>query len=1156
MTTGVIVRRDLTFHFERSVDQATQVPEVMEVCVIPLASPSSTSPDATLVGGLQSQTVVLSQADNTAVFQLVPTDYPTLTAPVTYRAEWREGGIIGLTQSVDFSMPDADINFNDLTDLGAIIGGEVYLQQSDLGVPGRVAALNTEGQVVDSHGDPVAMPADVAAVQTNLDTAVTQLQQADTALESSVNTAITNQAQTTLTAAEAYTNAQLAPLSSALSGEAGARAAGDAALQTQISSLTTSSGSNTTALQHKADLDSNGYVPLTETNPAAITKWIQLPNQAAMLTLQYPGDVQPGDIVMLPDGTNWVLTNNSPSLIGSWYLLTPVQSVNGHTGPVVLHASDIGALDASASVPMTQVTGLSTALSNKAPSSVVGQVNSILNDTTYAHTDTTGLLPNALMPLNIALVTPAGEVTDKNGNVITSGSGAVESVNNKTGHVVLGPADVGAMAVGAQINQSQVTGLTGTFLGKLNTTDPSVTNARVPLQHATSHGATGSDPLSLNQSQIVGLSTTLNDYGNRIGSLETRVTTLETTGTGGTGPEGPAGTMVFWEAPGYTTNFSTVALHSPWGIDTTGTRTGTAGTKYNDPAGAASTDVAYPYITPNGHLQLRQWNESNPPDPAYALESELAAKANQTDLSATNSQIVSLTATVNTKANQSDLTNLTTSVSNCATQASLNATNATVATKANQTDLNTTNATVATKANQTDMTTAQTNITALQNQMPNKADLVTGKVPLNELPSLPISQTTGLATQLGAKADLTGPGNTVPLTEMPQNIPQAYIANLPATLSAKADLVGGVIPTSQIPAIAVTNTYVVANRAAMLALPAHTGDVCVISGTSDAGSYILQGSDPTQFSNWVLLTTGASGTVNSVNGYTGVVVLSWSDVGAMAASASIPISQITGLSTQLGTFATTSAMNTALAGKTAPTDVQNMLTASVEIKQRADYVATNPVASLSGQQSADGVIMPLGAVVLLTAQSSSITNGLWVVSAGAWTRPADFATGSYLVRGTLVMINNQTASNPGTNNNFTFWQETSASGVVDTNNNNWFNVMSAGPPVAYTAGNGLGLASQKFSAVAAPGGGCQVTTAGISVDTTSVCRKFLGAVPPGSNIVTITHNLNTTSVSATLIDIASGDLRLICPTVTGPNTISLEFNTPPATNQYRILVVG
>ena len=74
---------------------------------------------------------------------------------------------------------------------------------------------------------------------------------------------------------------------------------------------------------------------------------------------------------------------------------------------------------------------------------------------------------------------------------------------------------------------------------------------------------------------------------------------------------------------------------------------------------------------------------------------------------------------------------------------------------------------------------------------------------------------------------------------------------------------GGKIPTAQIPAVSLTEVHAVADTAARDALTVQEGDVAVVA--SESKSYIYDGSD------W--LEINAAAPVQSVNGQTGVVVL-------------------------------------------------------------------------------------------------------------------------------------------------------------------------------------------------------------------------------------------------------------------------------------------
>lgn len=98
-----------------------------------------------------------------------------------------------------------------------------------------------------------------------------------------------------------------------------------------------------------------------------------------------------------------------------------------------------------------------------------------------------------------------------------------------------------------------------------------------------------------------------------------------------------------------------------------------------------------------------------------------------------------------------------------------------------------------------------------------------------------------------------------------------------ASLATKADLVGGLIPTSQIPALAISEFLgTVANQAAMLALVGDRGDWCVRTDTGT--NFMLIADDSTLIGSWLEWEYPAS-PVLSVNGQTGVVVLAKGDIG-------------------------------------------------------------------------------------------------------------------------------------------------------------------------------------------------------------------------------------------------------------------------------------
>lgn len=138
----------------------------------------------------------------------------------------------------------------------------------------------------------------------------------------------------------------------------------------------------------------------------------------------------------------------------------------------------------------------------------------------------------------------------------------------------------------------------------------------------------------------------------------------------------------------------------------------------------------------------------------------------------------------------------------------------------------------------------------------------------------------GKLVERGNTLTYPGKSGTIALTD---DLGTAASKNT-GTSSGNVPIIGtdGKLPQSILPAAAITDTFVVNSQAAMLALNAQVGDVCVRSDLSK--TYILQTEPASTLENWQeLLSPGCD--VTSVNGHTGAVKLVASDVGAVATNA-------------------------------------------------------------------------------------------------------------------------------------------------------------------------------------------------------------------------------------------------------------------------------
>ena len=156
-----------------------------------------------------------------------------------------------------------------------------------------------------------------------------------------------------------------------------------------------------------------------------------------------------------------------------------------------------------------------------------------------------------------------------------------------------------------------------------------------------------------------------------------------------------------------------------------------------------------------------------------------------------------------------------------------------------------------------------------------KADVGLGNVDNTSDANKPISTAVQNAFNALTKSDV-GLNNVDNTADVDKPVSTAQ----QTALNGKADLVGGVVPTSQLPSLAVTEYLgTVANQTALLALTGQKGDWAI---RTDTGStWVIVGTNPSVIGSWVELATPADA-VSSVNGYTGAVSLSHSDVSALS----------------------------------------------------------------------------------------------------------------------------------------------------------------------------------------------------------------------------------------------------------------------------------
>lgn len=341
--------------------------------------------------------------------------------------------------------------------------------------------------------------------------------------------------------------------------------------------------------------------------------------------------------------------------------------------------------------------------------------------------------------------------------------------------------------------------------------------------------------------------------------------------------------------------------------------------------------------------------------------------------------------------------------------------------------------------------------------------------------------------------------------------------------------------------------------------PATSGSAILKGNGSGGFSSAISGTDyaPATSGTSILKGSGSGGFSNAVAG-TDYLTPS----GNGSALTGLTQSQISGLTTALAALAPL-ASPTFTGTVTVPTPTTSTEAANkgyvdsvaqgLDAKPSVAVVATFNL-TLSGTQTVDGVALTAGQRVLATAQTTGSQNGVWVVAAGAWTRPTDYASGSSQI-GAFVFVEGGTAGSSSG------WVQTGTTAVtVDTTASTWTQFSGAGE---ITAGTGLTKTGNTLAltvpvTVADGGtGGTSVATAKSALGFGSVYNS--GAIGDGSSTtLTVTHNLNNAIPLVQVYDVSGANPVLVmCDvTSTGVNTITLTFGTAPAASSIKCVVVG
>jgi hypothetical protein len=192
----------------------------------------------------------------------------------------------------------------------------------------------------------------------------------------------------------------------------------------------------------------------------------------------------------------------------------------------------------------------------------------------------------------------------------------------------------------------------------------------------------------------------------------------------------------------------------------------------------------------------------------------------------------------------------------------------------------------------------------------------------------------------------------------------------------------GKIPTTQLPPVAIAETYVVSSQAAMLALPSDIGEIAIRTDVSK--SFILTASPASTLGNWQELLT--SDAVTSVDGLTGNVSLASTYVNVtgdtMSGALAMGTNKITGLGTPTNSAdaATKNYVDTAVIAPSNLTGVITSVGAATSIASQtgtgSTFVVqdtptlTTPVLGVATATSINGTTIPNTATLVTTGDTT------------------------------------------------------------------------------------------------------------------------------------------------------------------------------------------
>lgn len=216
---------------------------------------------------------------------------------------------------------------------------------------------------------------------------------------------------------------------------------------------------------------------------------------------------------------------------------------------------------------------------------------------------------------------------------------------------------------------------------------------------------------------------------------------------------------------------------------------------------------------------------------------------------------------------------------------------------------------------------------------------------------------------------------------------------------------------------------------------------------------------------------------------------------------------------------------------------------SVRVFLQSNVNISSPGATL------DGVTMAIGDRVGLGGQTTASQNGIyiWNGAATAMTRSPDANTADELEAATFSV-------EEGTNANST-WRQTAVNFVIGTGAVTFVSFGTTAPAASTTVAGIIEIATQA-EADAGTANNLAITPQTMA-NYAGRLRKFTQTIGDGSATqFDITHSFNTLDVQVELVRVSDGATVFADITRTSVNVARINFAAAPASNQYRVIVIG